>query len=295
MQPLVTIALPVYNGADTLAVAIRSILWQSFRNWQLVIIDDASTDNSLEVARLFVDPRISLVVGEQNVGLSARLNMAVDIARGTYFARMDQDDVSFPQRIEVQVEYLQKHPEVDLLAGATIVFRGEAEVLGCLPVFGEHDQICARPWNGFHFPHPTWMGKTVWFRRHRYESFADGAEDQHLLLRTYRTSQFACLEGPILGYREDRRTLRKMLRSRRIFACVYFRQFAQERRYSMAARVVVYFLLKITADALNLLFGIASMRNSLRPLSESEQSIWQILWQGLGSKASVAEKRKRKA
>jgi glycosyltransferase involved in cell wall biosynthesis len=282
MKPLVTIALPVYNGANTLKLAILSILKQSFLDWELIILDDASTDHSVEVMHSFDDSRIRLVEGEMNIGLSARLNMAVDMANGSYFARMDQDDISFPERLEKQVEYLQQHQEIDLLATAPIVFRGDGEALGCWPVFNEHEQICARPWNGFHLPHPTWMGRTDWFRQHRYDSSADGAEDQHLLLRTYQVSQFACLKEPLLAYHEGDRPLKKMLRARRIFARAYIRQFATERRYIMAIKVAVFFLLKSVADVLNLVFGVSSMRNTLLPLSASEQLIWQALWHELG-------------
>lgn len=280
MNPLVTIALPVYNGAATLKLAVHSILKQSFKDWELILLDDASTDNSLEVMRSFDDPRIRLVEGEANAGLSARLNMAADLASGRYFARMDQDDVSYPDRIEKQLEYLQKHQDIDLLATATTVFRGDGEALGCLPVVSEHEQICARPWNGFHMPHPTWMGKTAWFRQHRYKSYADGAEDQHLLLRTYRASRFACLNTPLLAYREGVRPLKKMLRARRIFAYAYMRQFAAEKYYGMVIKVAVHLLLKIVADVLNLVFGVASMRNSLRPLSTEEKAAWQTIWHG---------------
>jgi len=281
MKPLVTIALPVYNGAATLNVAVQSILKQSFTDWELIILDDASMDNSLEMIRSFDDSRIRLVEGDKNLGLSARLNMAVEMANGMYFARMDQDDVSFPERIQKQLNYLQEHPDVDLLASATTAFRGTREALGCLPVLCRHEQICARPWNGFHLPHPTWMGKTEWFRKYKYDSFADGAEDQHLLLRAYRESHFSCLEESLLAYREGIRPLKKMLRARRIFARAYIHQFAGEGSYGMAIKVAAATLMKAFADILNLLFDLTSMRNSLRPMSAAEQAAWQVLWNEL--------------
>jgi len=282
-QPLVTIALPVYNGAATLAVAVHSILTQSFSDLELIILNDASTDESLVVIQSFDDPRIRVVDGNDNIGLSARLNIAVRMAKGTYFARMDQDDISFPERIGRQVEFLQQHQEVDLLAAATVPFRGDGEALGCLPVHIEHEQICARPWNGFYLPHPTWMGKIQWFRQHHYESSADGAEDQHLLLRSFRVSHFACLNQPLLAYREGDRPLKKTFRARRIFARAYIHQFLIEKRYGLAIKVAVLFLLKVTADILNLVFGVAGMRNSLRPLTVSERSAWKTLWSELGT------------
>jgi len=280
-QPLVTIALPVYNGAETLDMAVRSILMQSFNNWELIILNDASTDDSLLVMRSFNDPRIRLVEGEVNIGLSARLNMAADMAKGSYFARMDQDDISFSERFEKQLNYLQNHPDIDLLATATIPFRGNGEVIGRLPVSTGHEDICARPWNGFHMPHPTWMGKTAWFRQHRYDSSADGAEDQQLLLRSYRNSRFACLEEPLLAYREGERPLKKMLRSRCIAARTFIHQFMLEQHYGMALRVAVLFLLKVAADILYARFGFSRMRNVLLPLRAAEQSAWSALWSAL--------------
>ena len=281
VRPLLTIALPVYNGAATLDLAIRSILQQSFPNWEMIILDDASTDDSRAVMRSFQDPRIRLVEGDKNIGLSARLNMAVDMAEGSYFARMDQDDISFPDRLEKQLDYLQQHPGIDLLATSTIPFRGDGEALGRLPVASEHEQICARPWNGFHLPHPTWMGKTDWFRQYHYESVADGAEDQQLLLRTYRESRFACLQEPLLAYREGDRPLRKMLRARRIQAFSYYRVFVDQKCYSAAIKVIVLFFAKSIADMLHTAFGSDFLRNRLLPLSEGEKYLWEKLWDDL--------------
>ena len=288
VKPSVTIALPVYNGAKTLTLAVNSIINQSYQEWELIILDDASTDCSREVMRTFSDPRIHLVEGDENLGLSARLNMAVDMARGSYFARMDQDDVSYPERIQKQLDFLQTNLDVDMVASATTVFRGDGEAMGCLPVQCEHEQICAKPWNGFHMPHPTWMGKTSWFRKFKYDSFADGAEDQHLLLTAYQHSHYACISEPLLAYREDVRPLKKMLSKRRIFAWVYIHQFASSSQYGMAFKVFLVAILKAIADVLNLVFGINHMRNSLRPLSDLEKAEWEGLWEHMKSLESDA-------
>jgi len=272
-RPFLTIALPVYNGSATLSLAIRSILRQSFTDWEMVILDDASTDDSLSIMRSFNDRRIRLVEGEKNLGLSARLNMAVDLAEGRYFARMDQDDISFSERLEKQLGYLQEHPDIDLLATSTIPFRADGEALGRLPVRSSHEEICARPWNGFHMPHPTWMGKVDWFRCHRYTSFADGAEDQCLLLESYHDSHFACLEEPLLAYREGDRTLKKMFRARRIFARSYVRLLFKNGDYILMVKVIPYVLVKVFADVLYAL-GFSKFRNILCPLSKQEQLEW---------------------
>ena len=103
MRPLVSIALTVLNAEKTLAVAIRSICDQTFEDWELIVLDDGSTDSSLSIAGRFGDPRIKVFSDGRNRGIAARLNQAMDLCRGEYFARMDADDVSsrpkeFPTR-----------------------------------------------------------------------------------------------------------------------------------------------------------------------------------------------------
>ena len=281
MTPKVTIGLSIFNGASTLQIAIKSILFQTYKHWELLLIDDGSSDNSLDIAREFSDPRIHVISDGKNKGYSFRLNMLVDAAQGKYFARMDQDDICFPERIKKQVEYLEKYPEVDLLATSILVFKGNGEAIGCLPVNSKHDEICKHPWSGFYMPHPTWMGRIEWFRKYRYMSFADGAEDQHLLCRTYNSSHFSCLNEPFLAYREGLKPLNKTIRARIIFIRACLCEFASQRRYDMMVAVTIVSLLKMIADVFNLLFGIPSMRNHLLPLSEEEQSKWKIYWNGL--------------
>src|ERR1700684_499695 len=102
MCPLVSIGMPVYDCEKTIAVSLRSILNQTFTEWELIIIDDGSQDGTLARAREFDDPRIRIVDGQRNLGLPARLNQAVHLSGGTYFARMDGDDIAYPERIEKQ-------------------------------------------------------------------------------------------------------------------------------------------------------------------------------------------------
>lgn len=115
--PLISVAMPVYNGEKYLAKAIESILAQSFKNFELVIIDDGSKDNSSQVVRDYQkhDARIHLTVRE-NKGLPATLNEIIASARGKYIARMDQDDLSFPDRFEKQVAFMEAHPEIGLVS-----------------------------------------------------------------------------------------------------------------------------------------------------------------------------------
>lgn len=107
-KPLISVLLPVYNGAAYLQEAIQSILNQTLTDFELIIINDGSKDNSGLIIEKFQDSRIRYY-SQSNIGLSATLNRAIDLANGMYLARQDQDDFSLPERFEKQVEFLENH------------------------------------------------------------------------------------------------------------------------------------------------------------------------------------------
>lgn len=116
--PRVTVLLPVHNGEPYLAAAVQSILAQGFADFELLIIDDGSTDRSCEIIGSFADPRIRLLRNARNLRLIATLNRGLEEARGEYVARMDADDVSLPGRLEAQVSFLDQNPGVGVVGTA---------------------------------------------------------------------------------------------------------------------------------------------------------------------------------
>lgn len=113
-KPLVSVLLPVYNGAAYLTEAIQSIIDQTYDNFELIIINDGSTDESDAIIRKFVDPRIRYNQ-QENQGLAATLNKAVNLATGKYLARQDADDISLPQRFEKQVAFLETNSDYGIV------------------------------------------------------------------------------------------------------------------------------------------------------------------------------------
>lgn len=125
-QPLVSVLLPVYNGAGFLEGGIESILSQSYRNIELIIINDGSSDDSAKIISKFQDPRIR-AYHQENQGLAATLNRAINLAKGEYLARQDQDDLSLPQRIEIQVRFLNAHPNCGMVGGWAEIWVGNVK------------------------------------------------------------------------------------------------------------------------------------------------------------------------
>lgn len=113
-EPRITVLMPVFNGGEYVGAAIQSILGQTFGDFEFLIIDDGSTDASPAICRSYRDPRIRWIGNGENLGLIATLNKGLDLARGEYVARMDCDDISFPERFARQIEFMDRHPEIGL-------------------------------------------------------------------------------------------------------------------------------------------------------------------------------------
>jgi cellulose synthase/poly-beta-1,6-N-acetylglucosamine synthase-like glycosyltransferase len=121
------VLLPVYNGADLVCNAIESVLEQSWHDFELLIIDDGSTDTTARVVAGYGDPRIRLEQNDRNLGLTATLNLGLDMARGKYIARMDADDICHPLRLERQIRFLDTNAETGVVGSWTTTVAARAD------------------------------------------------------------------------------------------------------------------------------------------------------------------------
>lgn len=128
MSPRVSILMPVYNNGDYVAEAIESMLSQTFSDFELIVLDDCSSDHSREVIESFTDKRIIYHRNEKNLGLANNLNIGLDMARGEFIARMDGDDISLPERLQIQVDFLNNHPDIDLCSCGLEKFGKETDI-----------------------------------------------------------------------------------------------------------------------------------------------------------------------
>ncbi len=228
--PLVSILMPMYNAAELVPDTLRSLLAQTYDNWELIAIDDGSDDQTVDVVARFPDERIRLVRRQENRGLPARLNEAVTLARGALFARMDADDIALPRRLERQVNFLLANPLVDVVATDMLVITPEGEPNGREKWRGSsHASVTKTPWSGFHFNHATWLGRAGWFRRHAYREDAFRTEDDDLMLRAYRTSRFHRLDEVLYAYRVGTFSSATVWTARRSFIRSLCRESRQQR------------------------------------------------------------------
>jgi glycosyltransferase involved in cell wall biosynthesis len=250
--PTVTVAMPIYNAGKYLRLAVQSIIHQSFTDWELLIIDDGSTDNAVATLADIQDPRIRILSDGQNKGLAARLNEVIDLAQGCYLARMDQDDISYPERFSRQVQALQNDLTLDLVATRAITIDENNVATGIRLYDLSHEEICARPWRGFYLPHPTWMGRIEWFRKHRYASPAPYfCEDQELLLRSYCVSRYLTLNEILFAYRVPSKVnFGKLVKTRHAVKNIQLLHFSRNRQWVFGVCSFLLFVARLTKDYL---------------------------------------------
>lgn len=151
----ISVILPVYNAEKYISKSIESILRQTFEDFELIIINDGSKDNSLNIINKFTDRRI-LLVDQENRGLAKTLNIGLDIAKGEYIARMDADDIALPNRFEEQMNYLTKYPEVGLLGSAIeLIDENDKHISYHAPYIGHDILLRCMQNKGNPFKHPT--------------------------------------------------------------------------------------------------------------------------------------------
>jgi len=210
----VTIGIPIYNAERFLNLAIESVLAQTFYDFELILTDDGSNDNSLKIIKSFNDPRIIVIADGENMGISYRLNEQIDLAKGKYFVRMDADDFMFPNRVLKQYQFLEDHSEVDLVGSPVLVIDDENLVIGKRDTF--IPQKIKKAFRHSIFIHPTVMGKTAWFKKFGYSVPLKGVEDFDLWIRSFNHSEFALLDIPLLYYREPLRIKMSTYRFRQV-------------------------------------------------------------------------------
>jgi glycosyltransferase involved in cell wall biosynthesis len=278
-SPVVSVIMSMRNGASTVGATMRSVLMQTLRDWEMIVIDNGSSDRSGDIVVGFDDPRIRLVREENTATLAARLNQAVALSQGEFIARMDADDICFPERLARQVARLNEDPRLDLIGCGAVVFTSEGKLVGEMPVGLDHQDIVARPFVGFPLPHPSWCGRTSWFRNNPYNAELRYAEDQDLLLRSFRHSRLGGLDKILLGYRQDRLSLKKLLPGRATFAGSAWRNGLATGELLPALAGIANHAVKGTADVATLALGLDRQMQlkRLKPVSAATQQEWQQL------------------
>ncbi|MBI3160554.1 MAG: glycosyltransferase family 2 protein [Chloroflexi bacterium] len=200
MPPEITVLMSVHNGAATLPEALAGALAQTWRDFELLVIDDGSTDATPEMLSRFTDPRLRVVRNERNLGLTASLNRGLALAQGEYIARMDADDISLPERLARQVRFMKSHPEV-AVCGTWVQTFGEREEVWRFP--SKHEELRCEMLFENVLAHGSVMLRCAALEAHdlRYDERLVRAQDYDLWARLSRHAALANLPEVLLRYR----------------------------------------------------------------------------------------------
>ncbi len=197
-SPMVSVLMPVYNAEKYLRESIDSVLNQTYKNFEFIIINDGSTDTSPDIVRSYNDPRIVFVDNKQNSGLVSVLNQGLDLAHGEYIARMDADDISLPNRFGTQIEFMETHPKVGVLGASFHIFGGIDRIETKKKYPNLRYVLKISP-----VGHPTVMMRRSVIEKYglRYDPQYKHAEDYELWMRILRFTKIANMNRVLLNYR----------------------------------------------------------------------------------------------
>lgn len=205
MNELISVILPVYNGEKYLKESIESILNQTYTNFEFIIINDGSKDSSLEIIKEYEkeDERI-VAVSRENKGLIATLNEGIEKAKGKYIARMDQDDISLPQRLETQLKYMITN-NLDICGGNYLIIDQNSKTISTSEVPENFSEILLTMVSNVPFAHPSVMIKIFFLDDKKLKYGINGyrnAEDLDLWINMYnKNAKFGNVREQIMKYR----------------------------------------------------------------------------------------------
>ncbi|NLI76657.1 MAG: glycosyltransferase family 2 protein [Candidatus Riflebacteria bacterium] len=209
----VTVGVPLLNVSATVLDAVRSVFAQTFEDWELLLVDDGSSDGTPDLVRGVHDSRVRVLTDGLHRGLVPRLNQIILAARGSFIARMDADDLMHPERLAKQVAFLEGNPGIDLVSSGIFSIGSRNELHGIRALEDDEPDLPTIFRQGG-IIHPCVVTRREWSRRHLYDPGFPRAEDRELWVRTYSNSRFAKLPEPLYFYREvGQFNLRKFLAS----------------------------------------------------------------------------------
>jgi len=204
--PLISVIMSCYNAEQFLSEAIESVLGQSFDNFEFILIDDGSIDNTLQIIYKYAhrDKRI-VVVEKENSGLTHSLNIGLEMARGEWIARLDADDIALPVRFEQQIDYLKKNSEIVLLGSGYIEIDMHGYEIKTHSYPAKHSSQVENLKTGKSpFPHSsTIYNRSLALTLGGYRERLNGAEDRDFWLRLSRAGEIACLDEPLIKLRKQ--------------------------------------------------------------------------------------------
>lgn len=231
--------MAVYNGEKYVREAIESILNQTFKDFEFILVNDGSTDRTREILESYNDPRIVLI-HQGHMGLTRSLNKGIALAKGKYIARQDADDISLPDRLEKQIEFLELHKDIALLGTAAQIIDIRGSYLKTVKYPTDHSSLRIAIKHSNHFWHGSVMfRRQIFFELGGYHEIFFTAQDYDLWLRFVEKFTVANLSDPLYKYRLNYLSLsfKKIVYQRRM--AIFARELARARNKGINEKPII--------------------------------------------------------
>ena len=230
-QPLVSVILTVYNGSKFLRQALESIFSQSYSHFELIVVDDASTDNTPDILANYTDPRVHILRNDKNCGPYQSANNGIRLAKGQFVARHDADDVSLPDRFRLQVERMLSEPSLGLLGTSYHLIDSAGKIIDTSIMPTRNDELQVRILEGNIFCQGTVMiRKEIAERIGFYRDDYPVSQDYDLWLRLAEKSRIANLATPLYLFRFHPESISRTKRELQLACKQFALDLAQQRR-----------------------------------------------------------------
>lgn len=223
-KPIISVIMSVRNGEKYVADSIRSMLNQSFKDFEFIILNDASIDNTLKIINKIKDKRLKVISNSRKKGLTKSLNICLKICKGKYIARMDHDDIARPDRFQKQISFLEQNPKVGVVGSWVEIIDSWGKSKGLLKFPKSQKTILNKIFLYNPIRHSTVMFRKELVNKYGfYDANLDGAEDYDLWLRFSRHTKIANINIPLVKYRihedsvsekEEKKVLKAAIKAR---------------------------------------------------------------------------------
>jgi len=280
IQSYISVGIPIYNAENYLEEAIKSVLAQTYKYWELILIDDGSNDKSLEIAKKFerIDNRIRVISDGFNKKLPSRLNQIIDESKYQYIARMDADDIIHPERLEIQIKFLENNPDYDLVSTGMVSIDNDSQVYGYRNVNQVYTDF-KKLEKTYPIVHASVLAKKNWYIRNNYNTNYPRSEDYELWCRAIakKDLKIAVLPDLLYYYREEGSlSSSKIIKSYNDSFTTYC-EYKKNFDFIYFSKVRLKVLIVKVMDNLGLLQNIASRRNK-KEISENINVFENLLY-----------------
>jgi glycosyltransferase involved in cell wall biosynthesis len=273
-KPLLTVYMPVFNASPYLAQSIESILSQTYTNFEFIIIDDSSTDNSWQIIKKYarLDKRLRIYQNKLNLGVSLTSNIAISLARGQFLARMDADDISFSTRFEKQINFLKQNKNIVALGTQCLCIDTDSKIIGYKKFPIDHKNLSSMSFWAIPIQQPSLMVNLkklpknfTWYDRNK-----SSAEEVNLMFNFLKFGQIANLPDYLLYYRQLSTSLSHQNPKKTFYLTLKSRLLAVKNGFQPSLKAIIFNFIQIIGIIIIPSSVVNSLWNIFRGINQNE-------------------------